>query len=230
MWFLDERSRKNLLSRAPEKKLGQFVVSAIVKQLLNTKLLNSWMQWVLKFKHQINCFTENGPSTKMPRRKTLLTVGWLKNSQSNACLVKSDFSTTLIIISFRGEEKYWNCLNFSLPSYQLAVQIKKLNGWAAPIPGPHQTQTHILTASACQCVVKQLWELQHQWTHPTKEKFSACTASWTNVLQGSDGFYSCYKRRSKNKQILSWDDNTWSQGMLLQWVQLFPLCSCRGKN
>lgn len=159
-------------------------------------------KWVLKFKHQINCFTENRLSTKMPRRRTLLTVGWLRNSQRNEYLVKSGFNTTLIFISFTGEEKYWNCLNVSLPSYQLALQINKLNRWAAPVPGPHQTQTHILTASACQHLVRQLWELQHQWTHPTKEKFSARTAAWTNVLQGSDGFYSCYKRRTKNKQIL----------------------------
>lgn len=200
----------------------------MVKQLLNTTLLNS-CNGFLNLSTKLTALLKMGLPLKCPGEKHFWQ-GWLKNSQSNACLVKPDFSTTLIIISFRGEETYWNCLNFSLPSYQLAVQINRLNGWAAPIPGPHQTQTQILTASACQCVVKQLWELQHQWTHPTKEKFSACTASWTNVLQGSDGFYSCYKRRSKNKQILSWDDNTWSQGMLLQRVQLFPLCSCRGKN
>lgn len=171
-------------------------------------------KWVLKFKHKINCFTENRSSTKMPRRKTLLTVGWLRNSQSNAYLVKSDFSITLILISFMGEEKYWNCLNFSLPSYQLALQINKLNRWAAPGPGPQQTQTHF----NCFCLPapsEAAVGVTAPENSPHKREVFYLFSLWTNVLQGSDGFYSCYKTRSKNKQILPWDDNTWSQGMLL---------------
>lgn len=148
------------------KGTGSICHSAMVKQLLSTKLLNSWIQWdwsaFLNLSTQLTALLKIGLPLKWPRRTTLLTGGWMSSSQSNAYLVKSDFSTTLLSLSFWGEEGYWHCLIFSLLGYQLALQINELNWWAAPIPGPHYTQTRILAASACQCLASQLWELQHQ--------------------------------------------------------------------
>lgn len=60
------------------------------------------LKWVLKSKHLINCFTGNRPSTKMPRRTTVLTGGWISSSQSNAYLVKSDFRTNTFFLGGGG--------------------------------------------------------------------------------------------------------------------------------
>ena len=57
----------------------------------------------------------------------------MSSSQSNAYLVKSDFSTTLLSGFFEvGRRGYWHCLIFSIPGYQLALQMNKLTGSPHP--------------------------------------------------------------------------------------------------
>lgn len=88
---------------------------------------------------------------------------------------------------------------FQSPQLSTGITDKQIDGQPqALVPSKAK---HILTASACQHLVRQLWELQHQRTHPTEEKFSTCFLYEPMCYRGQMGSTAATRQEARTSRF-----------------------------